>query len=159
MPTFDVDEMVKRIDAKIAELEAQEKEEKEKQTNSPSINDNKEILNPFAPKENISNPFEVKNEIPNPFEVKDNPVEKIDEIKIDEKEVKTPHPDNIKTFDELMGIGVNNNNLGGIVDPTKETKLDDYKKEEPSIKVDTSSKVMDNSNVSDDAFFDDFFEE
>ena len=159
MPTFDVDEMVKRIDAKIAELEAQEKEEKEKKTNSPSINDNKEILNPFAPKENISNPFEVKNEIPNPFEVKDNPVEKIDEIKIDEKEVKTPHPDNIKTFDELMGIGVNNNNLGGIVDPTKETKLDDYKKEEPSIKVDTSSKVMDNSNVSDDAFFDDFFEE
>ena len=54
---------------------------------------------------------------------------------------------------------MNNNNLGGIVDPTKETKLDDYKKEEPSIKVDTSSKVMDNSNVSDDAFFDDFFEE
>ena len=86
-------------------------------------------------------------------------MKKIDEIKIDEKEVKTPDPDNIKTFDELMGIGVNNNNLGGIVDPTKETKLDDYKKEEPSIKVDTSSKVMDNSNVSDDAFFDDFFEE
>ena len=169
MPTFDVDEMVKRIDAKIAELEAQEKQEKEKNSAFPSIDDNKEKLNPFAPKENISNPFEVKNEvsnpfevkneIPNPFEPKDNPVEKIDEIKIDDKEVKNPHPDNIKTFDELMGIGMDNKNLGGIVDPTKETKLDDYKKEEPSIKVDTSSKVMDNSNVSDDAFFDDFFEE
>ena len=57
-----------------------------------------------------------------------------------------------------------NKQLTGIIDPTKVTKMDnnevkDQKKEEPSITVDTSAKVIPDSDVSDDAFFDDFFEE
>lgn len=136
MPTFDVDEMVKRIDAKIAELEAQEQMEKEKQ-NIPSIDDNKEILNPFIDNKPIKNPFEE--------------TEKIEEIDI------SNNIDNLKSFDELMGL--NNKTLSGIEDPVKTTKLDELKNEEPSITIDTSSKVMTDNNISDDAYFDDFFEE
>ena len=67
----------------------------------------------------------------------------------------------VKSFDELMN---ENKQLTGIIDPTKVTKMDnnedkDQKKEEPSITVDTSAKVIPDSDVSDDAFFDDFFEE
>ena len=67
----------------------------------------------------------------------------------------------VKSFDELMN---ENKKLTGIIDPTKVTKMDnnevkDQKKEEPSITVDTSAKVIPDSDVSDDAFFDDFFEE
>lgn len=125
MPTFDVDEMVKRIDAKIAELEAQEQKEKEQEKNNISINDNKEILNPFANTTPIKNPFE--------------------EIDIS---------NNNKSFNELYNL--DNKPLSGIEDPIKTTKLDEI---EPSITVDTSSKVMPNDPISDDAYFDDFFEE
>lgn len=146
MPTFDVDAMVKRIDAKIAELEAQEKEEQNRtKDNLPSINDNKEMLNPFITKEPISNPFVEQKPITNPFEEK----EDIDVVTTEEKPVKT--------FDELMQN--NSQQLTGIVDPVKTTKPEEVKPEEPSITVDTSSKVMPENTVSDDAYFDDFFEE
>ena len=153
LPTFDVDEMVKRIDAKLAELEAQEKEEQAGNNNTSTINDNKEIFNPFAtPSSN-----EQKNNIEEkPKEDKSvvNSVEEIDII--DDKPVgKEP----VKSFDELM----NTKPLTGIVDPTKvasnNKQVKEEKKDEPSIMVDTSAKVMPDNNISDDAFFDDFFEE
>ena len=172
LPTFDVDEMVKRIDAKLAELEAQEKQENSIGRNTPSINDNKEVFNPFAAP--VQNPFEKKEEvISNPFESSNKPtteksedvsvVNSVEEIHLDDetKDKKPMASEPVKSFDELMN---ENKQLTGIIDPTKVTKMDnnevkDQKKEEPSITVDTSAKVIPDSDVSDDAFFDDFFEE
>ena len=172
LPTFDVDEMVKRIDAKLAELEAQEKQENSIEGNTPSINDNKEVFNPFAAP--VQNPFEKKEEvISNPFENSNKPtteksddvsvVNSVEEIHLDDetKDKKSMASEPVKSFDELMN---ENKQLTGIIDPTKVTKMDnnevkDQKKEEPSITVDTSAKVIPDSDVSDDAFFDDFFEE
>ena len=163
LPTFDVDEMVKRIDAKLAELEAQEKEDQNKENlNKSTINDNKEILNPFQNNQDVINPFieqPKKEEIKNPFEeakVSEPPKKTIDEV--EEIDISSPNTKKQMSFDELMGL--NDKPLKGIEDPVKTTKLDDIKKDEPKINVDTSSKVMsDDDNVSDDAFFDDFFEE
>lgn len=172
LPTFDVDEMVKRIDAKLAELEAQEKQENSIGGNTPSINDNKEVFNPFAAP--VQNPFEKKEEvISNPFENSNKStteksedvsvVNSVEEIHLDDetKDIKPMASEPVKSFDELMN---ENKQLTGIIDPTKVTKMDnnevkDQKKEEPSITVDTSAKVIPDSDVSDDAFFDDFFEE
>ena len=172
IPTFDVDEMVKRIDAKLAELEAQEKQENSIGENTPSINDNKEMFNPFAAP--VQNPFEKKEEvISNPFENSNKPtteksedvsvVNSVEEIHLDDetKDIKSMASEPVKSFDELMN---ENKQLTGIIDPTKVTKVDNNevkarKKEEPSITVDTSAKVIPDSDVSDDAFFDDFFEE
>ncbi len=176
LPTFDVDEMVKRIDAKLAELEAQEKQDEEaKKGNAPSINDNKEMFNPFSSP--IQNPFEnSETSKVNPFEnnfslgKKEEPsiVDSVEEIHIDDQtHDSTPMSDQpVKSFDEL--INENNKPLTGIIDPTKvyepenksvEIKPEEVKKEEPSITVDTSAKVIPDNDVSDDAFFDDFFEE
>ena len=164
--------MVKRIDAKLAELEAQEKQENSIGGNTPSINDNKEVFNPFAAP--VQNPFEKKEEvISNPFESSNKPtteksedvsvVNSVEEIHLDDetKDKKPMASEPVKSFDELMN---ENKQLTGIIDPTKVTKMDnnevkDQKKEEPSITVDTSAKVIPDSDVSDDAFFDDFFEE
>ena len=55
MPSFDVDDLVKRIDAKIAELEAQEKAEEEAKKNGGSIPDKKDIGAPSTP--SISSPI------------------------------------------------------------------------------------------------------
>lgn len=172
LPTFDVDEMVKRIDAKLAELEAQEKQENFIGGNTPSINDNKEMFNPFAAP--VQNPFEKKEEvISNPFESSNKPtteksedvsvVNSVEEIHLDDetKDIKSMASEPVKSFDELMN---ENKQLTGIIDPTKVTKMDNnevkaQKKEEPSITVDTSAKVIPDGDVSDDAFFDDFFEE
>ncbi len=138
--------------------------------NTPSINDNKEVFNPFAAP--VQNPFEKKEEvISNPFENSNKStteksedvsvVNSVEEIHLDDetKDIKPMASEPVKSFDELMN---ENKQLTGIIDPTKVTKMDnnevkDQKKEEPSITVDTSAKVIPDSDVSDDAFFDDFF--
>ena len=180
LPTFDVDEMVKRIDAKLAELEAQEKQGETASGNTPSITDNKEMFNPFSSP--VQNPFEKKNEnIANPFEnnsslstsigknEESSVVNSVEEIHLDDqiRDSKPMVDQSVKSFDELMNE--NNKPLTGIIDPTKviepENKKEEapknveIKNEEPSITVDTSAKVMPDNDVSDDAFFDDFFEE
>ena len=160
LPTFDVDEMVKRIDAKLAELEAQEKQDEAgKKEDVPSINDNKEMFNPFSSP--VQNPFE-NNSSSNKSEEM-SVVNSVEEINLDNqiKDSKSMANQPIKSFDELIN---ENKPLTGIVDPTKVTKMDnneikEQKKEEPSITVDTSAKVMPDNDVSEDAFFDDFFEE
>ncbi len=55
VPSFDVDDLVKRIDAKIAELEAQEKEEEAKKKAGIIPNDNK-VVTPEVTKETENKP-------------------------------------------------------------------------------------------------------
>jgi type IV secretion system protein VirD4 len=68
MPTFDVDDLVKRIDAKIAELEAQEKEETLKsQSGTSTTNSVPNVLptNPVIPSNNVpSSTSTANNDIP-----------------------------------------------------------------------------------------------
>ncbi len=63
MPTFDVDDLVKRIDAKIAELEAQEKEEEAKKNGT--LNGGTPNTTPNAPTPS-ANPLPTMNPMPNP---------------------------------------------------------------------------------------------
>lgn len=58
MPSFDVDDLVKRIDAKIAELEAQEKAEEEAKKNGGTIKTEKpDIPSPNSSLPNMSSPI------------------------------------------------------------------------------------------------------
>lgn len=59
MPSFDVDDLVKRIDAKIAELEAQEKAEEEAKKNGAQ-----EIPNVPSPQQNVSAQASTTSSIP-----------------------------------------------------------------------------------------------
>ena len=72
---INVEDLVKRIDAKIAELEEEEKKEKENQQNSPSPISNPEIPNPEIPNPEIpSNEIEVspsKKEEPDTSKISD----------------------------------------------------------------------------------------
>lgn len=60
MPSFDVDDLVKRIDAKIAELEAQEKAEEEaKKNGATSASEEKKDISPVSPEKTNNDKFPV----------------------------------------------------------------------------------------------------
>ena len=105
---FNVDDLVKRIDAKIAELEAEERAEAEKK---------KQIEEKVDEKKNEDNLFDLISE--NNNENKEESVKDVEEVKIEEKP---------------MGIIMDNEN--------KTSVSDTYQ-----------------SNITDDQFFDDFFDE
>ena len=127
------------------------------------VNDNI-VASVFEKKEEvISNPFENSNKPTTEKSEDVSVVNSVEEIHLDDetKDIKSMASEPVKSFDELMN---ENKQLTGIIDPTKVTKVDNNevkarKKEEPSITVDTSAKVIPDGDVSDDAFFDDFFEE
>ena len=199
MPTFDVDDLVKKIDAKIAELEAQEREEEEKKKAaaggvipetidsvpeikvdapvSPTIEEVKPIEDISVPVEPIKDEKEVIQNITEQASVPNKPISfeelmnmnkqvemptkpfgptgvqeiKIEEVKPEVVESKVEEPKGISTFSDL----INSNNIN---QPKEEVTPEVIKKDEtPKINVDTESKVI--SDLSDDAYFDDFFDE
>ena len=76
---------------------------------------------------------------------------KIEEVKPEVVESKVEEPKGISTFSDL----INSNNIN---QPKEEVTPEVIKKDEtPKINVDTESKVI--SDLSDDAYFDDFFDE
>ena len=163
---FDIDKMIKEIDAKIAELEKEEEEEKKKAMNSsasstdidsdhtekPKIGDNEPIIN-RGPK--IS---EESKEVPN-----DNNISNVSQVKKEKEELpftsevinvnKEPRIDEIvhsnmvdlENFKLKNDNNVSNNNEE-IKEEPKETFVD--KKQE--------DKILSDDNDFDD-FFDDFF--
>lgn len=114
---IDVDELLKKIDAKIAELEEEERLEKEKNNKS----DKKEIDN--KPKETIEE-----------FKLPENNTDKTND-NIEQFSFNNNVP---KTFDEIMKN--NSTTKSDNVESKKEEKI-----------------VMNDNNVTDDQFFDDFF--
>ena len=106
-PKFDIDSIVKRIDAKIAELEAEE--QKEKAANNNDIKEETTTIQP--PKE---------NDFAN-YDTLDNTI--------------------VERFDDFMK---NDNN-------------EEVSKEEPIINIDNDSVIV--GDVTDDEYFDDFFNE
>ena len=129
LPTFDVDSLVKRIDAKIAELEAQEKAEEETKKKQArevlNIPDTKVEALDAVETLDINKPIESLNPM-------NDDIEKLDDgtlstpiviPEIDIKDIKTDnkkkHKDDIQTFSDLMKQNSINN--------TEEVKLPDTK--------------------------------
>ena len=128
---FNVDDLVKRIDAKIAELEEEERKEKEaqvKQTESSQIES--KIIEPdiLPPEKTMQQEFRnLSNENITPIEIQTNKVNNIDTPKIIEEPT----------------INVEQNNK------VESINLDELSKEKPT-------KIYEDE-TDDDKFFDDFF--
>ena len=121
----DVDELLKKIDAKIAELEEEEKLEKEKNTIN---NDKKEIDLPKTEQDKVLEEFK--------FELDDNLNNKKDIETLDMPDENTIN----KTFNDILTENANE-------------KLEE-KKEVDSNTVDKNTNV-----ITDDQYFDDFFQD
>jgi len=146
---FNVDELVKRIDAKIAELEEEERREKEKLNNaqqSETININEEISNDSSkPVENINMDLIID----------DIPVEKDEKVsesqnKIVEKMPNIPiindnYVENIKINQYIEKIPQENNN---VIVQNEAPKMEKHIEK---------IEVQDRNYITDDQFFDDFF--
>jgi len=118
-PKFDVDDLVKRIDAKIAELEEQERMEK---ASGKQID-----MDPMMgqmPDFNSGSPFPPFNQMP--------PMPQMEEIETN------------RTYDRFEDF----NN-----EPKEEVT------EAPIVSIDTDSVIVENESVTDDQFYDDFYEE
>ncbi len=159
---INIEELMKKIDAKIAELEAEEEAEKaEKAENNklnPLINEAKDL--PSKPKED-----EVRN-------LTESNVSSFSELinkNRDTSPMVTNKIDETTEIPKFPSEPVINKPLTGIVDPTKQITADSMKKVEP-ISVNPvngerkeEKKVAPKENpynyISDDQFFDDFFDE
>lgn len=138
MPTFDVDDLVKRIDAKIAELEAQEKEEEAKNNGTLPKDSNPNFPINNEPNMKI-NSSETENsqqpKIPNPVidEVKSKPNMTIENIPAEpvpqspnpfatSNEVKTPNFVNKDIIQGIDSIETAPINAPKIITPVENTK-------------------------------------
>ena len=160
-PTFDVDDLVKRIDAKIAELEAQEKAEEEAKKNAstktppistptdqvvekiennninPFIEEKTEVLPTFIPKEAIK---EEKQENV-PFKTFDDMLSSVD-IGESKNESVTPIVQNTIDTDTKPPIMADepmftsSKPLTGIVDPTHLMTIEEFEKTRKALEDD-----------------------
>lgn len=128
---FDIDSLIKRIDAQIAELEKKEKAEAEKEANEVKLEEPNIAMNPkptFIP-ETIEEP---KVDIVPTYET-------LDTIDMFNEELPSKATNQIETFNDLLN-----------------EKPQETKKEEPTIvNIDNDSKIVE--EVTDDQFYDDFF--
>ena len=132
---LNVDDLIKKIDAKIAELEKEEEEERKKQimgVNKEQENNKSSILD----KEEFTNPFKENRKITdiNPVKIEQTRVAEEDSVKELFKTIET-----MKQEEEQ-----------------KETKKQVETIQKPQINIDVDS-IVTNETISDDEFFDDFF--
>lgn len=130
----DVDELLKKIDAKIAELEEEERLEKEK-NKAIEVFDNKDtetVINEF--KEDLNS--------------LDNSKAKIESLDLENNE---------KELDELDVLNLDNRNIKTFSDILNENNIVDDKKKEDKKEID--SIVMNDNSITDDQYFDDFFQD
>lgn len=138
-----VDDLIKKIDAKIAELEKEEEEEKRKEAEK-SNNSNKSQEN------NKVDDLQDKGEFPNPFKVEEmNPFINTTVKDVPVKEVKEEVAPNLV---DLMKT----ENVKAPVENIKDIEVQKQEIEKPNINIDVDS-IVTNDNVTDDEFFDDFF--
>ena len=172
---INIEELMKKIDAKIAELEAEEEAEKQaNETNklNPLNKDAAKDL-PSVPKDDLETPEDKKlpasnissfNEILSNASSESQKIESIHEIK-----PMVTNPLDIETKAPIFpSEPIINKPLTGIIDPTKQMTYDSMKSEAITVKPveqakPVEPKVVSKENpykyVSDDEFFDDFFDE
>ena len=130
----DVDELLKKIDAKIAELEEEERLEKEK-NKAIEVFENKDsetVINEF--KEDLKSLDSSNENIDSiALDKKDEAIEELDILNLDNR--------NIKTFSDIL----NENNI-----------ITENKKED---KKEVDSNVINDNSITDDQYFDDFFQD
>ena len=161
---LNVDDIIKKIDAKIAEIEEEEKKQKEEQEKSSTS-----TVNPVEKKESVS-------DIPNK-----EPVTSVSTISTPSEEIKmepviSPIKEEVKTQDTVVKkkpftlddlLRTNSTGMVGTPSkkvediPLKETpKLEESKKKEEIKPIIHEDKIPENVNtISDDQFFDDFFDD
>lgn len=140
---LNVDDLVKRIDAKIAELEEEERREKEKQEAMKNKQQNND-----SPKQGVQlgNIFDLAKE------------DSAAKVPFEEKKVNPINDDNLKkpTFDDLFKEMDKPKDLIGEAEIKKSVSVnDDIKTSE--LKDVKTTEVKNDEYVSDDQFFDDFF--
>jgi len=144
---FNVDELVKRIDAKIAELEEEERKEKEKLNNSqvadikPSIEEAKDIDSSVEKMilEPISTSIPEEKTISTPI-VETKTVENIPQEPI----IESIPQEKIKNEEKITNISVENEKKVDILQPKIEKHVEKIEQ-------------RDKNYITDDQFFDDFF--
>ncbi len=173
--SIDIDDLLKKIDAKIEELEKEEKLANEQNTNSEIIQeetkldnnetqfeeqqqnteDNVSIFDSYISENTSDNSNEILNSL-NPF------VEK-DESQISDNNIQNNISEKHDIFEDLLKIEPNtsNDNISQINDEflneSKEIQEEiEEDIEKPNINIDVDSIIVDN-NITDDEFFDDFF--
>lgn len=166
---LNLDEMMRDIDRKIAELEAQEAAEKAKAEEARKKEEeklNRVVEKPFKPEQKEEQKDIIK--VPEQSEIFSNIVENIeksnalkDHQKIDfntkipktieDKPFVMPNTE-IPKIEEPLNI-----ELRPSIEPIKEAKIEDKKDDSKAkVNVDADSIVV-NNNITDDEFFDDFF--
>jgi type IV secretory pathway TraG/TraD family ATPase VirD4 len=165
----DLDAMIKDIDKKIAELEAQEKEEAANNDgNSAESSLNDQINNNIDSTQEakvIEPEIDVNPDIPDEEDIQAPSEQVVNREPVKEK--IEPKKNNIKTneFFDKDFVLPNPSNINEIYKLPKEevkpsvktapSEIDDIPK--PKINVDTDSVVVNDNVISDDEFFDDFF--
>lgn len=180
MNGLNLDEMMKDIDRKIAELDAQEAKEKAKLAELEKKNKDNKIDKDFI-KPSLDSEQDNKKvvKIPKKEDIFDNIVEDINKSNdLDNKKTKDSNPKQDKSshlalpkVEEPTNVevrptidNINNSTSYNIYDEDasfrEEKNYNDNilkNEEKPKVNVDVDSVVIDNNIVSDDEFFDDFF--
>lgn len=144
-----VDDLIKKIDAKIAELEKEEEEEKRKEAEKNS-NGQSEMFKSELQANGKLDEMRDKGEFPNPFKLEEmNPFKDNTVKDVPVKEVKE---EKISNLADLMKT----ENVKPQVENIKDTEIQKEEIEKPNINIDVDS-IVTNENVTDDEFFDDFF--
>ena len=169
---FDVDEMVRRIDAKIAELEAEEKAEEEKKKQAAKDASKEEIKSSETPKTSETPKVEEQPSVPEPTPKKeDEKIESDSELvapntffdfivptESGKKEREDVKPSNKKkpTESTIVDDLVENKEEKPVEIKESQVEIKESKVEE---KESLPNIVINNTEVTDDQFFDDFFED
>ena len=132
---LNVDDLIKKIDAKIAEIEEEEKRQKEAEKS-----DKPEVVKVPDVEEKVESKPEPK---PSPVEIKEEPEFKIEEPKVEEKK-PMPKPDLLSST---------SSNVSAV---SKTSTFETPVATKPIIHED---KIPDKQDISDDQFFDDFFDD
>ena len=150
VPDIDIDELVKKIDAKIAEIEEEEKKEKEKNTSKREINEIKEQV---TKTEQNQGQGKKKDSIKLDSRKKIN--EKINKPKVEVK------PLDLDKLESKINTKISNgldDKLLGISKDNKNDKTEDLKSVEKRSKSNVPEIVLEDK-IDDDKFFDDFFDD
>lgn len=152
---FDIDKMIKEIDAKIAELEKEEEEEKKKALSGTSQNSEKE--------KNNSEPFDkinldsVVKQIDKPLNEVSNKEEKKEELPFVAENINSS--DNNPKIEEIVHsnmVDLENFKLKEPIKTKKEDKGEDSTQKDSFVNKKQEDKILSSDNDLDD-FFDDFF--
>jgi hypothetical protein len=148
---MDLDQMIKDIDKKIAELDAEDAKKKEAEKDTNAAN-NIQDIKPEIPKvnESIDEEIDIKPEHEEPIKEEIKPNHEIISDIMDNNDFVLPNPTNI---DEAYNLP----KAQPKVEIKDEGTLNDIPK--PKINVDADSIVVNDNVISDDEFFDDFFGE